>query len=147
MEHGWRPRSQRAVLEREGLQAFARKALKQRKPSLKQLTESIGPAPEASPDSVIDALQIGHATWRMIGDCLCSERDSRFTQGDDMTFKVRGRGPHLYGIRSLVTRFYQLYRTAEPSTEQDHTGPQSGLTSQLNDKITINAKISCVQIR
>ena len=84
VEHGWRPRSERAFLEREGLQAFVRKALKQRKPSLKQLTESIGPAPEATYDSVIDALQIGHATWRTIGDCLCSERDSRFTQGDDI---------------------------------------------------------------
>ena len=84
VEHGWRPKLQRAVLERDGLQVFARKALKQRKPSLKQLTESIGPAPEASYDSVIDALRIGHATWQTIGDCLCSERDSRFTQGGEI---------------------------------------------------------------
>ena len=84
VDRGWRPRMERAVLKRDGLQAFARKALRQRKPSLKQLTESIGPSPEALYDSVIDALRIGHSTWRTIGDCLHSERDRRLAQGDDI---------------------------------------------------------------
>ena len=84
LERSWRPKSQRADLDRDGLQAFARKALKQQNPSLKQLTESIGPAPEVSYDSVIDTLRMGHATWQSIGDCLCSERDSRFAQGGEI---------------------------------------------------------------
>ena len=84
VERCWRPRSERAVLNRDGLQAFAGKALRRRKTSLKQFTESIGPVPEASYDSVIDTLRVGHTTWRTIGDCLCSERDRRFAQGGEL---------------------------------------------------------------
>ena len=75
---------ERPFLNRDGLQAFARQALKQRKSSVKQLTEAIGPAPEELYDSVIDRFRIGHATWRTIGDCLSGERNNRPNQGGEI---------------------------------------------------------------
>ena len=84
IDHGWKPKKERSLLVRDGLQAFARQELKQHKPSLKKLTKTIGPASEESYDLVIESLRIGHATWQMIGDCLCSERDNRVEYGGEI---------------------------------------------------------------
>lgn len=84
IERGWRPGSERPRLVREGLQGFARIALKNRKPSFRQLTETIGPSPGASYDAVIEAIRIGHATWQTIGDCLNGERDRRDLRGGEI---------------------------------------------------------------
>ena len=84
IERGWRPGLERPLLVRDGLQGFARKALKNRKPSFRQLTEMIGPSPGASYDAVIESIRIGHATWQTIGDCLSSERDRRDLHGGEI---------------------------------------------------------------
>ena len=83
IDHGWKP-SERPLLVRNGLQAFARQKLKHNKPSLKKLIETFGPESEESYDLVVESLQIGHATWQTIGDCLCNERDNRAEHGGEI---------------------------------------------------------------
>ena len=85
IERGWRPGLERPLLVRQGLQRFARNALKHRQPSFKQLTETIGPSPGASYGAVIESIRIGHARWQTIGDCLNSERDRRDRQGGEIS--------------------------------------------------------------
>ena len=80
----WKPKSDRAPIMRNGLQTFVRDALlRGRSQSGQPLLENV-PSYQEAYDRVANSLQVGHATWQTIGDCLLRELDGRLEHGGEL---------------------------------------------------------------
>ena len=89
IERAWKPKTDRALLLRDGLQTFVRNALKRHRPSVQQPSEGTGPSSEDAYASIVNSLQVGHTTWQAIGDCLQRERDRRLSKGCEIAEVMR----------------------------------------------------------